>query len=299
MIDVSLNKAVLITGCDSGFGHLLALQLDSLGFKVFAGCLQVNGSGAQALKNSSSKHLQLQLDVTDHAQVNAALQLINRTLRDQKLWAVVNNAGVALPSEIEWCPVDVLQRMLNVNTLGAVRVTQAFLPLLRESHGRLVFMSSVLGRLVTPGLAGYSISKFGVVALVDGLRRELSRFSISVHSIEPGPYQTGLFKNTDENLKILWDSSSDTIKATYGVDYIDYFQKSFLNMINDVSQSQDEIYHVVDDMVDAVAGAEPLQTYSPKIKDQLLYGLIQWLPPPFLDFIFKNHVPRIRPMKGA
>jgi len=70
-------------------------------------------------------------------------------------------------------------------------------------------------------------------------------------------------------------------------------------MINDVSQSQDEIYHVVDDMVDAVAGAEPLQTYSPKIKDQLLYGLIQWLPPPFLDFIFKNHVPRIRPMKGA
>lgn len=80
-------------GCDSGFGHLLALQLDSLGFKVFAGCLQVNGSGAQALKNSSSKHLQLvQLDVTDHAQVNAALQLINRTLRDQS-----NDLKICLP----------------------------------------------------------------------------------------------------------------------------------------------------------------------------------------------------------
>ncbi|TNN24679.1 D-beta-hydroxybutyrate dehydrogenase, mitochondrial [Liparis tanakae] len=130
------GRAVLITGCDSGFGHALALRLDRSGFVVFAGCLAPGGGGARALAAESSGSLRiLQMDVTSDEDVQRAKKIVQENLPEKGLWAVVNNAGVSDWAEIEWSSVGDFQDMLDVNLFGAIRTAIAFLPLVRASRG--------------------------------------------------------------------------------------------------------------------------------------------------------------------
>nr|XP_025124235.1 estradiol 17-beta-dehydrogenase 2 isoform X2 [Bubalus bubalis] len=139
------QKAVLITGCDSGFGHGLAKYLDELGFTVFAGVLDEQGSGAEELRRTCSKNLSvLQLNITNTQEIKAAYSKVKEKLQNKGLWAVINNAGVlGLPTDGELIPMTEYKRCMAVNFFGAVEVTKAFLPLLRKSRGRLVNISSM------------------------------------------------------------------------------------------------------------------------------------------------------------
>jgi short-subunit dehydrogenase len=119
---------------------------------------------------------------------------------------VINNAGISTHSLIEWCPVDSLSKLIDVNTIGVVRVTKTFLPLLRESQGRIVIVASaagnlniaqpesvakfsLTGRIAIPFLAAYAMSKAAAISLADGLRRELRTWAVTVHTIEPAFYK--------------------------------------------------------------------------------------------------------------
>jgi short-subunit dehydrogenase len=119
---------------------------------------------------------------------------------------VINNAGISTHSLIEWCPVDSLSKLIDVNTIGVVRVTKTFLPLLRESQGRIVIVASaagnsnnflheflakfsLTGRVAIPFLAAYAMSKAATISLADGLRRELRTWAVTVHTIEPSFYK--------------------------------------------------------------------------------------------------------------
>ncbi|XP_041625768.1 17-beta-hydroxysteroid dehydrogenase type 2 isoform X3 [Vulpes lagopus] len=139
------QKAVLITGGDSGFGHALSKYLDELGFTVFVGVLDEKGSGAEELRRTCSKRLSvLQMDITDQQQIKDAHSKVVEKLQDRGLWAVVNNAGViCLPADGELIPMTDYKKCMAVNFFGAVEVTKAFLPLLRKSKGRLVNISSM------------------------------------------------------------------------------------------------------------------------------------------------------------
>ncbi|XP_022100682.1 D-beta-hydroxybutyrate dehydrogenase, mitochondrial-like isoform X2 [Acanthaster planci] len=141
------DKAVLITGCDTGFGHELAKCLHSLGFVVFAGCLDVQGEGALRLKDvpsesggrASKKLHVIQMDVTKEDQVSDAVQTVLSLLpKSTGLWAIVNNAGISTFGDVEFCGLDVYQRVANVNLWGAIRVCKAFLPLLRKTKDLLI-----------------------------------------------------------------------------------------------------------------------------------------------------------------
>ena len=140
------NIAVLITGCDSGFGHNLAVECDKLGFTVFAGVLSPDGNGAQHLRDICSQKLKIvKMDVTSNKDVVNVVKQIQSS--GQELWAVVNNAGIGLYAPMEWGEdVKQLTDMLNVNVLGLVRVSKLCLPLLRQSKGRLVSVSSMFGK---------------------------------------------------------------------------------------------------------------------------------------------------------
>ncbi|KAH3872372.1 hypothetical protein DPMN_035588 [Dreissena polymorpha] len=141
-----LGKAVFITGCDSGFGNSLARRLYDRGFLVFAGCLSPDSAGALALKSECPDQLHvIQIDVTDEWQVRGALKFVKEKIGDNSLWALVNNAGIAIFTEIEWCSVSQFQRVLDVNVMGVVRVTKVFLPLLRSAKGRVVNVASLAG----------------------------------------------------------------------------------------------------------------------------------------------------------
>lgn len=139
------DKAVLITGCDSGFGNQLAKRCDELGFNVFAGVLHPGQSGAQQLKNVCSEKLRIiEMDVTKYEDVVNAFNQIKYS--GLNLWAVVNNAGISVTAPIEWgYDVKQLTDIFNVNVLGAVRVAKLSLPLLRQSNGRIVNISSLAG----------------------------------------------------------------------------------------------------------------------------------------------------------
>ncbi|XP_043351206.1 17-beta-hydroxysteroid dehydrogenase type 2 isoform X2 [Dermochelys coriacea] len=141
------NKAVLITGSDSGIGHALAKYFDNLGFVVFAGVLNSEGPGAEELKRSCSQRLcVLQLDITSSSQIKEAYLNISEMVQNTGLWGVVNNAGIlGFTADGELLPMSVYKQCMDVNFFGHVEVTKMFLPLLRKSKGRLINISSMAG----------------------------------------------------------------------------------------------------------------------------------------------------------
>ncbi|KAL0170667.1 hypothetical protein M9458_035263, partial [Cirrhinus mrigala] len=121
------GRAVLITGCDSGFGHHLAKKLDRMGFTVFAGCLCPEGPGAQSLVEEGSDRMKvLQLDVTKDEDVSLAKDFVQANLPEKGLYAVVNNAGISDWGETEWSTAKDFQKMADINLFGAIRVTIPF-----------------------------------------------------------------------------------------------------------------------------------------------------------------------------
>lgn len=141
------DKAVLITGCDTGFGHRLARKLDAYGFVVFAGVLAPDGPGARLLKTTCSHRLEIiELDVTDSKDVAETVQIIQQ--HATPLWAVVNNAGILFSTFQEFDnDVDVHRRTFDVNVFGMIRITKACLPLLRKTPAsRIVNVASLAGK---------------------------------------------------------------------------------------------------------------------------------------------------------
>ena len=132
------GKAVVITGCDTGIGRILALGLASKhGVKVFAGCL--TESGAEELSQASEQRvITFPLDVTSNSSVAVAVDFVKRHLEGCPLFALINNAGINKGFFIEFTDVEEYKSVLNVNFLGMVRMTKAFLPSLAEARGRIV-----------------------------------------------------------------------------------------------------------------------------------------------------------------
>ncbi|GBO36861.1 Estradiol 17-beta-dehydrogenase 2, partial [Araneus ventricosus] len=138
--------------CARGFGKLIAQHLDSKVFQVFASCLNPDSPGADDLRKSCSSRLQiLQLDVTKDESVEKAVQFVKANLGSSdplkflELWAVINNAGIQKRFLTELTRIQDFQDTMEVNAFGQVRVSKAFLPLLRKSRGRVINMSSLAG----------------------------------------------------------------------------------------------------------------------------------------------------------
>lgn len=187
------GKAVLITGCDTGFGHRLAKRLSRKGFLVFASCLSFTSPGAKELKSFSNVNV-LELDVTKQEQVDKASVTVKEHLGQRELWAVVANAGIGSTGLLEWLTVDTIVDIFNVNVFGALRVTKKFLPLLKKSKGRVVTIASPLGRFTVPMSVPYCMSKHAVVSMMDGLRRECYGKGVDFVTVEPSAYRTAIFK---------------------------------------------------------------------------------------------------------
>ena len=154
---------VVVTGASSGIGEATALRLANAGFAVFAGVRREEDAEALRLRGVRP----VRLDVRDAAQVAAAAQEVRGALGPAGLVALVNNAGVVVPGPLEFVPLDQLREQFEVNVIGQVAVIQAFLPLLRETRGRIVNISSIDGRIATPLLGPYVASKFALEGLSD------------------------------------------------------------------------------------------------------------------------------------
>jgi NAD(P)-dependent dehydrogenase (short-subunit alcohol dehydrogenase family) len=172
---------VLVTGASSGIGEATALRLARAGWDVLAGVRREED--AERLRGLGVEPVLL--DVTDPAAV-AALDL-------ERLDGLVNNAGIALALPLELLPLDELRRVLEVNVVGQLAVTQAVLPAVRAARGRVVNVGSIAGRSSLPFLGAYAASKFALEAVTDALRVELRPWGIRVAIVEPGSIATPIW----------------------------------------------------------------------------------------------------------
>jgi NAD(P)-dependent dehydrogenase (short-subunit alcohol dehydrogenase family) len=194
----------VITGASTGIGAACALHLDRLGWKVFAGVRRQ--ADAEALKAQGSPRLTpIALDVTDTLSISTAAGAVAGAVGPAGLTGLVNNAGIVVPGPIEFLPLADLRRQLEINVIGQVAVTQAFLPLIRAGAGRIINMGSISGRMATPFTGAYSASKFALEAMTDALRLELAPWGIPVSIIEPGAVATPI-----------WEKAARTAEAMLG-----------------------------------------------------------------------------------
>ncbi|WP_204081331.1 SDR family oxidoreductase [Mycobacterium riyadhense] len=202
-------KVVVITGASTGIGRASALALDRNGFRVFAG-IRKRADG-EALRVAASERLRpVFLDVTAERSIGAAARLVADAVGragEAGLAGLVNNAGTTLPGPVEYLALDAFRHQLEVNLVGPLAVTKAFLPLLVRGGGRIVNVTSGAGKAGVPLMAPYVAAKHGLEGLSDVLRLELGQLGVGVSVIEPGFVATDmrgkLERDTDDVIRSL------------------------------------------------------------------------------------------------
>ncbi|KAM6189071.1 retinol dehydrogenase 16-like [Sarcoramphus papa] len=284
------EKYVLITGCDTGFGNLLARQLDARGLRVLAACL--TETGAAQLRAAASPRLQtVLLDVTSSQSIATAAAWVRERVGDQGLWGLVNNAGIGIPTAPnEWLTKDDFVKVLDVNLIGLIEVTLSLLPLVRRARGRVVNVASVMGRVSFFG-GGYCISKFGVEAFSDSLRLEMRSFGVKVSVIEPGYFKTVItsVENLENNILSIWEKLPEETKASYGENYLKEF---FVKLRKLQEKYNSNLTLVTDCMEHALTSRYPRTRYSAGWDAKLLYIPLSYLPSALTDVIFTWSYPK-------
>ncbi|CAJ1087608.1 retinol dehydrogenase 7-like [Xyrichtys novacula] len=289
------SKHVYITGCDSGFGNLLARHLDKQGFRVIAACFTEKGE--EDLKKSCSSNLTTtHLDVRSKESIAKVAGMIKDKVGERGLWAVVNNAGVSVPSAPnDWLTIDDFKYMLDVNLNGVIAVTLSVLPLIKKARGRVVNVASVFGRISVVG-GPYTVSKYGVEAFNDSLRLNMEPFGVRVLCIEPGFFKTnvtdvGILSN---NVKSLWEKLPQEVKDDYGPEYL---QKSLDVISNKVAKISDgDLMKVVSCMEHAVSAVRPRTRYSPGWDAKLFWLPLSYMPSCVSDYLMgKEAIPIAKP----
>lgn len=205
---------IVITGASSGIGEACAIHLDRLGFRVFAG-IRSDHDGDRLRAKASPRLTALRLDVTDWASITTTMQTVSEAVGDAGLVGLVNNAGIVIPGPIETVPLDQVRRQFDVNVIGQIAVTQAFLPLVRKGQGRIVNMSSISGVAAVPFLGLYGASKFALEALTDALRLEVRAWGISVSLVEPGAIATPIWSKSTSLAESIRASADPDLVALY------------------------------------------------------------------------------------
>ncbi|XP_054856166.1 17-beta-hydroxysteroid dehydrogenase type 2 [Eublepharis macularius] len=259
------QKAVLITGSDSGIGHELAKFLDRSGFVVFAGVLNERGPGAEELRRASSERLSvLQLDITDSQQIQEAFLEVKKKLKNAALWGIVNNAGIlGFPADAELLPMSNYKRCMEVNFFGPVEVSKAFMPLLRKSKGRLINISSMAGGIPMPKFAAYGASKAALSMFSGVMRQELSKWGIKVAVVHPSAFRTSIQGTPEQWSKLeqnLLEKLTPDVKEDYGEDYI-LALKNILPHIP--TTSRPDLSPVLLDVWHALLAVRPQGLYTP------------------------------------
>ena len=212
---MSDRGAVVITGASTGIGAACAVGLAQRGYKVFAGVRKPE-DGQRIQAEGGENLVPVRLDVTDAASIQSALEEVKQSLQGQALRGLFNNAGISINGPMEFVKVEDLRWQLEVNCIGQLAVTQAFLPLLRESKGRIITTGSVGGFVTTPMLGPYCMSKYAIEAFSDALRVELTPQGVDVVLLEPAAVATPIWDKGMEDAKKVTDAPPPGLEERYG-----------------------------------------------------------------------------------
>lgn len=270
-------RSVLVTGTSTGIGRVTALRLDACGWRVFAGFRDpADGESLQA--EGSERIVPIQLDVTEPEQVAAAAARVEEE-SEGGLHGLVNNAGVAIPGPLETVPLEDFRRQLEVNLVAYVAMTQALLPQIRRAEGRIVFLSSIGGRIAFPFGGPYHASKFGTEAIGDVFRQELRPWGLRVSIVEPGSIDTPIWERGQREATEI-EAKSPNTDLLYG-SAIEKFRK----VIQDTAERGIPPEKVAKAIAHALESSRPRTRYLVGLDAKVQARLKPLIPTPLFDRI--------------
>ncbi|MHA1667626.1 MAG: SDR family oxidoreductase [Candidatus Heimdallarchaeaceae archaeon] len=264
------QKIIFVTGAANGIGEVITLYLANKGEYVIA-----TDFDEKALEkyNDNENIFPIFLDVTNQPSIDNAFEQIKK-----KNWLIdclINNAGIFVGGSIIDVEMKDFEKILNINVLGYVRVTKAFFPLLNKEQGKIINISSEVGRISFPFNAPYSMSKYAIEAFSDALRRELRFIGPKVITIQPGAIKTHLSISTEESYEHYLKGSifSDQIQRLWKVLEEEKYGKPI-----DIAKL---IYKI-------------LYKKSPKIRYRIHNNrqrrILEFLPAKYIDFLIEKFI---------
>ena len=281
---MTTSKTVLVTGCSSGFGKVIAETLARKGYQVFASMRNAStrnsGVRDELLELAAREQLRLtviDLDVTDDGSVERAIAGV--IAEAERIDILINNAGYAIWGLAETVTVEQAKRIFDANFFGVVRMNRGVLPhMRREREGLIVHITSAAGRGVLPGMSVYTATKFAVEALAECYRYELSQAGIDSVTIEPGPFRTEVFAKAE--------TAADLSRAEeYGsvAEIPNQIAAALESSAAPMQEVADEVIRLIETPVGArpmrtllgpVVGAlQPINDVSAQIQRELLTGM--------------------------
>src|SRR5258708_30453363 len=207
-----MQELAVVSGTSTGMGAATARELARRGFHVLAGVRRdrdgdaIRGPGIEPLI----------IDITNPDHVRALASRVHGDPQGRAVRALVNNAGIGVNVPVEAFAIDEWRRLFEVNFFGHIAVTQALLPALIRSKGRVVNISSVGGKIAMATYGPYAGTKFALEAVSDSLRRELAPLGVQVVVVEPGPVTTDMLGRASEAPHELTSAMTPEQRQRYG-----------------------------------------------------------------------------------
>jgi NAD(P)-dependent dehydrogenase (short-subunit alcohol dehydrogenase family) len=268
---------VVVTGASTGIGNACALHLDRLGFRVFAGVRR--DEDAERLRSQASERLTpVKIDVTDSDSIGQTADQVTAALDGEPLSGLVNNAGIAVSGPVEYLPIEEVRKQLEVNFIGQVAVTQAFLPLLRRSRGRVVNIGSVGGEVALPFLSPYAASKHAIEGFSDSLRREVEPLGVHVSVVRPGAIQSSIWERGN--------AAADEVLANVPPEALEIYGDAVRGAraaANQRAQEAMPAQEVADVVEHALTADKPKTRYVVGRTGKAMVALERWLPDRLFD----------------
>jgi NAD(P)-dependent dehydrogenase (short-subunit alcohol dehydrogenase family) len=269
-------KTIVITGASTGIGRACALRLTQAGFQVFGGVR--NPEDGEALRSVSSSALTpLMLDVTKEDSIQAAVETVSQKIGGE-LFGLMNNAGVGGGGPLEVTPIEETRKLIEVNLIGVLATTKAFVPLLRKGRGRVINTGSIFGLCALPTRSNYAASKFALEGITDSMRLEFRPFGMNVSIIEPGAIETPIWRKGGAARERVLAEADPQILGLYA-SVGNFFKRTFYD--------QDKLppEEVAEVVMNAFRAKRPKARYLIG-KDARRLALIERLPTRIRDWVF-------------
>jgi NAD(P)-dependent dehydrogenase (short-subunit alcohol dehydrogenase family) len=272
------SQSVLITGCSSGIGRATAIHLAARGHCVYA-----TARRPETIENLAEHGCRLlRLDVCEEASMQEAVRDIET--EHGAVGVLVNNAGYGLTGAIEELPLDEVRRQFETNLFGALRLTQLVLPgMRRRRSGKIVNVSSVAGRITTPGTGAYHASKHALEALSDALRVEVRGFGVDVILIEPGAIRTQWVETAVRSREEPPDPANPYFELHRSV--AERLRGAHEGVLRLAAGSPEAVAQVIER---AITVARPRTRYVVPAASRLFVALGRWLPDRLWDAVMRR-----------
>lgn len=289
------DKCILITGCDSGFGKLLAERALKAGYTVVAACY--TAAGASQLKDEHQQVVTVIADLTTNkgrAQVVNATKSVCETMGG--LYAIVNNAAVVIPGNCDWLQPQAYEQCMNLNFHAPVELTYELLPALKKKKGRVINVTSVDGFITLPSNAAYNASKHALESWSDCLRCEMLPWGVTVVVIQPSTMKTPLALSYADNYRATFLSASSDRQAIYGPGWIEEVHENITRGIIYAAMNPNE---TADDLMRALQLAHPPTRIASGAAAKYIFKPLSWLPDKLRDKVLYKLILQNQPTPAA